>query len=163
MPDREGAAETRLRHMWTRLTGRRRLRAGALDGEEGKAEALADMTRRWPAADFVEDQARTTPYAARIFDADSWSPDTPLRVVMIGSDFEVRVWETLLKIPFGKATTYGDIARHLGKPNAARAVGALFERQMQEAMRSHRSPFLELATRVPLACGEASAPIDAAP
>ena len=94
------------------------------DGEEGKAEALADMTRRWPAADFVEDQARTTPYAARIFDADSWSPDTPLRVVMIGSDFEVRVWETLLKIPFGKATTYGDIARHLGKPNAARAVGA---------------------------------------
>ena len=43
---------------------------------------------------------------------------------MIGSDFEVRVWETLLKIPFGKATTYGDIARHLGKPSAARAVGA---------------------------------------
>lgn len=45
---------------------------------------------------------------------------------------------------------------------AARAVGALFERQMQEAMRSHRSPLLELATRVPLACGGASA-FDAAP
>ena len=82
------------------------------------------MTQRWPAAIFVEDASRTTPLAARIFDSRAWSPDTPLRVVMIGTDFEVRVWETLLKIPFGRATTYGDIARHLGKPNAARAVGA---------------------------------------
>ncbi|MFN0265146.1 methylated-DNA--[protein]-cysteine S-methyltransferase [Tepidamorphus sp. 3E244] len=94
------------------------------DGEGGRDETLADMTRRWPAATFVEDAARTAPYAARVFKRDSWSADTPLRVVMIGSDFEVRVWETLLKIPFGKATTYGDIAKHLGKPSAARAVGA---------------------------------------
>ena len=43
---------------------------------------------------------------------------------MIGSDFEVRVWETLLRVPFACATTYGDIAAHLGKPSAARAVGA---------------------------------------
>jgi AraC family transcriptional regulator of adaptative response/methylated-DNA-[protein]-cysteine methyltransferase len=34
------------------------------------------------------------------------------------------VWETLLAVPMGRATTYSDIARHLGKPNAARAVGA---------------------------------------
>ena len=47
----------------------------------------------------------------------------PLRVVLIGTDFEVRVWETLLRIPLGKATTYSDIAAHLGKPKAARAVG----------------------------------------
>ena len=94
------------------------------DSEDARAETLADMTQRWPAAIFVEDASRTTPLAARIFDSRAWSPDTPLRVVMIGTDFEVRVWETLLKIPFGRATTYGDIARHLGKPNAARAVGA---------------------------------------
>ena len=43
---------------------------------------------------------------------------------MIGSDFEVRVWETLLRVPMGCATTYGDIAAHIGKPSAARAVGA---------------------------------------
>jgi AraC family transcriptional regulator, regulatory protein of adaptative response / methylated-DNA-[protein]-cysteine methyltransferase len=43
---------------------------------------------------------------------------------MIGSDFEIRVWETLLKLPLGKATTYSDIAAYLGKPTAARAVGA---------------------------------------
>jgi AraC family transcriptional regulator of adaptative response/methylated-DNA-[protein]-cysteine methyltransferase len=42
---------------------------------------------------------------------------------MIGSDFEVRIWETLLKLPVGKATTYSDIASHIGRPTAARAVG----------------------------------------
>jgi AraC family transcriptional regulator, regulatory protein of adaptative response / methylated-DNA-[protein]-cysteine methyltransferase len=47
-----------------------------------------------------------------------------LRVTFIGTDFEIRVWETLLKIPVGQATTYGDIASHIGKPKAARAVGA---------------------------------------
>jgi len=43
---------------------------------------------------------------------------------MIGSDFDVLVWETLLRVPLGRATTYSDIARKIGKPNAARAVGA---------------------------------------
>ena len=42
--------------------------------------------------------------------------DQPLRVVMIGTDFEVQVWETLLRIPCGKAATYSDIASHIGKP-----------------------------------------------
>lgn len=42
----------------------------------------------------------------------------------IGTDFEVRVWETLLRIPMGQATTYSDIANHIGNPKACRAVGA---------------------------------------
>ena len=91
-------------------------------GEE--AAALADMTRRWPNAQFREDSARTAPYAARIFDPAEWNADRPLNIVMIGTDFEVRVWKTLLKIPMGCATTYSDIASHIGNPKAARAVGA---------------------------------------
>ena len=43
---------------------------------------------------------------------------------MIGTDFEVRVWETLLKVPMGRATTYSDIAAKICAPKAARAVGA---------------------------------------
>ena len=43
---------------------------------------------------------------------------------MIGTDFEVRVWETLLGIPMGKAATYSAIASKIGRPKAARAVGA---------------------------------------
>ncbi len=90
----------------------------------GRAEALADMMRRWPHADYRFDPQATKPYAGRIFEPERWSAQTPLRVVLIGTDFEVRVWETLLRIPVGCATTYGDVAGHIGKPSAARAVGA---------------------------------------
>ncbi len=93
------------------------------DAGEEKA-ALADMRGRWPRAACVEDSARTAPLAQRIFDSKLWRKDRPLRVVLIGTDFEVRVWETLLKIPMGRATTYSDIALKLEKPKASRAVGA---------------------------------------
>lgn len=89
----------------------------------GEAAALADMQGRWPRATYVEDQAATASYVRRIFDPATWRPDQPLRVVMIGTDFELRVWDTLLKLPLGKATTYSAIAGHIGRPTAARAVG----------------------------------------
>jgi AraC family transcriptional regulator of adaptative response/methylated-DNA-[protein]-cysteine methyltransferase len=44
-------------------------------------------------------------------------------VVLIGTDFEIRVWETLLTVPFGRATTYSAVANRLGRPTASRAVG----------------------------------------
>ncbi len=91
-------------------------------GEE--SAALADMRSRWPKAQYVEDLTATAPYARRIFDQSLWRPDQPLRVVLIGTDFEVRVWETLLKVPFGRAITYSDIAARVCTPKAARAVGA---------------------------------------
>jgi AraC family transcriptional regulator of adaptative response/methylated-DNA-[protein]-cysteine methyltransferase len=93
--------------------------------EDGNREvARADMARRWPRARLIEDERATAPYAARAFDAALWRADAPLRVVLIGTDFELRVWETLLKVPLGCATTYSDIAFRIGKPTAARAVGA---------------------------------------
>ena len=92
------------------------------DGD--RASALADMQRRWPRATLKRDDAATAALAQRAFDTALWQQDRPLRVVLIGSDFEVRVWETLLRIPLGRATTYGAIAGHIGKPSAARAVGA---------------------------------------
>jgi AraC family transcriptional regulator of adaptative response/methylated-DNA-[protein]-cysteine methyltransferase len=90
-------------------------------GEE--PAALADMKARWPRAAYVEDSARTAAIARRIFDSSQWQQDKPLRVVLIGTDWEVRVWETLLQIPMGRLTTYSDIASKIHKPAAARAVG----------------------------------------
>jgi AraC family transcriptional regulator, regulatory protein of adaptative response / methylated-DNA-[protein]-cysteine methyltransferase len=90
-------------------------------GEE--PEALADMQRRWPRANYVEDRDGTAGLAQRIFDTKLWRPDQPLRVVLIGTDFEVRVWETLLKIPMGRAACYSDIASRIKAPKASRAVG----------------------------------------
>ena len=93
------------------------------DAGQSREEALADMTRRWPAATFRHATDETAPLAAAVFDPLAWHPDRPVRLVMIGTDFEVRVWQTLLRIPMGRAISYADIARHLGKPTAARAVG----------------------------------------
>ena len=99
--------------------------AGLAFADPGEEQAaLADMHSRWPQASTIEDTARTAPLARRIFDSKLWRADRPLRVVLIGTDFEVRVWETLLKIPMGRATTYSDIAMKVRAPKAARAVGA---------------------------------------
>ena len=90
--------------------------------------AFADMTRRWSNATFVEDTDGTSALAQRVFDKQLWRPDQPLRVVLIGTDFEVRVWETLLKVPMGRAVSYSDIATNICNPKASRAVGAAIGR-----------------------------------
>jgi AraC family transcriptional regulator of adaptative response/methylated-DNA-[protein]-cysteine methyltransferase len=91
-------------------------------GEE--RAALDDMRSRWPRAGYIEDYAATAATARRIFDSAQWRPDQPLRVVLLGTDFEVRVWEGLLAVPLGKLTTYSDLASKVGSPKASRAVGA---------------------------------------
>src|SRR5690348_16639279 len=91
-------------------------------GEE--AATLADMKRRWPKATYVEDSARTAALAKRIFDPSQWQQKQPLRVVLIGTDWEVRVWDALLQIPMGRASTYSGLAQKVRAPKAARAVGA---------------------------------------
>lgn len=96
--------------------------AFADDGAE--TEALADMTRRWPNATYVEDPQATLPYVSRVFDRTQWHCDRPLKVVLIGTDFQMRVWQSLLKIPYGKAVTYSHVANDIGQPTASRAVGA---------------------------------------
>jgi AraC family transcriptional regulator of adaptative response/methylated-DNA-[protein]-cysteine methyltransferase len=94
----------------------------------GERAALEDMKSRWPRARYVEDKAATANYASRSFDPARWRADDPLRVVMIGTDFEIRVWEGLLRIPVGKATTYSHVAKTIGAANAPRAVGRAVSR-----------------------------------
>ena len=90
----------------------------------GERATFEDMARRWPNATYVEDLAATAPYAGRVFDPAKWRSEEPLRVVLIGTDFQVRVWEALLSIPMGRARTYSSIAAEIGAPLASRAVGA---------------------------------------
>jgi AraC family transcriptional regulator, regulatory protein of adaptative response / methylated-DNA-[protein]-cysteine methyltransferase len=93
------------------------------DKGQTRQDALADMMQRWPKARYVESPARTASYARQIFGQQT-SSERPVRLVMIGTDFDVRVWEALLKIPVGRAVSYTDIARHIGAPSASRAVGS---------------------------------------
>lgn len=92
--------------------------------DDDREAALGDMRRRWPSARLLADADATGAAARRAFDRNLWRPDAPLRLTLIGTDFDVLVWKTLLRAPVGSATTYSDIARKIGKPTAARAVGA---------------------------------------
>ncbi len=96
---------------------------GFADEETSIEQAFADLAGRWPNARFIRDDQRVAPLIAHSFDPARWCAEQPVRVVLIGTDFEVRVWETLLTIPVGQATTYQQVANRLGKPSAARAVG----------------------------------------
>src|SRR5947208_12008974 len=84
--------------------------AGLAFADAGEEQAaLADMKRRWPKADYVENTARTARIAQRVFDSRQWRQEQPLRVVLIGTDWEVRVWEALLRVPMGRLTTYSGL------------------------------------------------------
>jgi AraC family transcriptional regulator of adaptative response/methylated-DNA-[protein]-cysteine methyltransferase len=94
------------------------------DGAEQEQAIFEDMARRWPAARYTNARRLTAPYATRIFTPELWCKSDPLKLVLIGTDFEVRVWDALLKLPPGQAITYSDLAAHVCSPRAARAVGS---------------------------------------
>jgi AraC family transcriptional regulator of adaptative response/methylated-DNA-[protein]-cysteine methyltransferase len=94
---------------------------GLAFGDEGEDErTLADMTARWPRADFVENTKRAEEIAQTIFEHDG---KTEIGLHLLGTPFQIKVWEALLKIPEGKMTTYGTLATRLGDAKASRAVG----------------------------------------
>ncbi len=89
--------------------------------EIGTSAVFDDLTSRWPEARYVERPAALRGWAeAALGRADGQR--VPVQV--IGAPFQIKVWEALLAIPSGHVTTYGDIARCLGRPRAMRAVGA---------------------------------------
>ncbi len=90
----------------------------------GNRQALiAEFTAAWKNARIVEDGNRTRPLIARIYDPAMWNRSSPLPVLVKGTNFQIKVWEALLKIPVGTVVTYEDIALYIGLPKAVRAVG----------------------------------------
>jgi AraC family transcriptional regulator of adaptative response/methylated-DNA-[protein]-cysteine methyltransferase len=83
------------------------------------------MKGDWPAARFIEDEEAIRPLAARAFAfVRGEKLDRPLGLFVQGTNFQLKVWEALLRIPAGTCVTYGDLAHAVGTPRAARAVGA---------------------------------------
>jgi AraC family transcriptional regulator of adaptative response/methylated-DNA-[protein]-cysteine methyltransferase len=78
---------------------------------------------QWPKATLQRGQNETRVLHRRVFDFSSDREPAPVHLYVRGTNFQIKVWEALLKIPLGKAVSYEDIARHIGMPRAARAVG----------------------------------------
>ncbi len=91
---------------------------------DGDREAtLADLRARWPRAGWRHDDATTGPLADRVFWGAPGRGDPALALHVHGTNFQIRVWEALLRVPEGALVTYGDLARAIGDPKASRAVG----------------------------------------
>lgn len=88
--------------------------------QDGRTKIVRDFKRQWRHADILEYSAATKPYADRIFGAAKSAG--PLTLHLKGTNFQVKVWQALLKIPRGMVASYENIARQINRPRAVRAV-----------------------------------------
>ncbi len=87
------------------------------------ATALSELRDEWPEAKLEEAPRRLAPLADEILLRLRGQVSRRLTLSPRGSAFQLQVWEALLRIPEGRTTTYGELARFLGRPLASRAVG----------------------------------------
>ena len=90
--------------------------------ETDQHKALGDLQAKFPNASFFERKDDFQSNALSIFSKD-WSELNTIKLHLKGTDFQLKVWESLLTIPMGKLSTYGNLADKIGNPNASRAVG----------------------------------------
>lgn len=91
---------------------------------EGERDASwSDLEQRWPGASVTESSRRTTNVAQEIFEPLGARSGRPLALLVRGTNFQVQVWNALLRIPAGRFAAYEDIAHAIGSPKAMRAVG----------------------------------------
>jgi len=84
--------------------------------------AFSELEKRFPKAGFIQQTDGIQQNALQVFTAERSKINT-VKLHLKGTDFQLKVWEALLKIPMGNLTTYGTIAALIQKPKAARAVG----------------------------------------
>lgn len=92
-------------------------------GPAGVEAALAAIRAKWPGARFRRAQDETGALCQSLFAPDHGDPDRPLRLWFKGTNFQIRVWQALLRLPPGALATYSALARAIGAPGSARAVG----------------------------------------
>lgn len=90
--------------------------------ENGRAAAVRRLRSDWMNARLVEDGRWAQAASARIFGPSKGR--RAVRALVVGSPFQLKVWEALVRIPSGRVATYGDVARSIGRAGASRAVGA---------------------------------------
>ncbi|MFI0430861.1 bifunctional helix-turn-helix domain-containing protein/methylated-DNA--[protein]-cysteine S-methyltransferase [Mariniflexile sp. HMF6888] len=89
---------------------------------DNKQIAFSELEKRFPKASFIQQTDEIQQNALQIYTQD-WSKINKIKLHLKGTDFQLKVWEALLKIPTGNLATYGNIANLIQKPKASRAVG----------------------------------------
>ncbi|MGK2907874.1 MAG: bifunctional transcriptional activator/DNA repair enzyme AdaA [Desulfuromonadales bacterium] len=89
----------------------------------GREQALEALRESWHKAAFVQDPQASGPIINNIFKSDSSHKTEPIRILLRGTNFQLKVWEALLRIPEGAVVSYSALADAIGHPGASRAVG----------------------------------------
>jgi AraC family transcriptional regulator, regulatory protein of adaptative response / methylated-DNA-[protein]-cysteine methyltransferase len=89
---------------------------------EEEAKALSNLISNFPNAKYIEDKKDLNEDVLKIINKD-FKTLKEIKLHLKGTTFQIKVWEALLKIPFGDITTYGEIAKKIDSPKAARAAG----------------------------------------
>ena len=115
---RHGFADTPFGTAFIAETPRGLCRLAFIDGPSDASE-LSDLRETWPRAKFVRDDSRVTTLVDTIWGHKS----ATLPLAVCGTNFQVQVWRALLELDAGESVTYSALARKLGQPKGARAVG----------------------------------------
>lgn len=89
---------------------------------EDEMHSLSELQGRFPNATFISFLDNMQQNALYIFTHD-WTKLRQIKLHLKGTEFQLKVWETLLRIPLGELTSYGTIAGQITRPNASRSVG----------------------------------------
>ena len=89
-----------------------------------RKDPLSELRFFWKKADIVEDPHASREMIDRIFNTSFADASAPLHLILNGTNFQIKVWEALIKIPFGAVVSYEDVAIQVGIPGATRAVGS---------------------------------------
>ena len=90
--------------------------------EDDEQKALINLKLKFPNANYLENYNEYHQQALQFF-SNNWSSKAPITFHVRATDFQLEIWNALLQIPLGKLSTYGAIAKSIGKPMASRAVG----------------------------------------
>lgn len=125
---KNGGAQLRINYSFSATFFGRVLVASTLKGvcfiafTENEEAELAVLTAKFPQAQYQQQTDAFQQDVLQIF-TQNWAQPNLIKLHLKGTDFQLKVWETLLKIPMGRLSTYGSIAKSIGLPSASRAVG----------------------------------------
>ncbi|POP53609.1 bifunctional transcriptional activator/DNA repair enzyme AdaA [Zhongshania marina] len=98
------------------------------DEAQGEAELIAELEQEWAAAELIRDDRRAAAFHETAFNARSGTKPEKLRVLLKGTEFQMKVWEALLAIPAGELCSYQQLAESMGMPTSTRAVASAIAR-----------------------------------
>lgn len=90
--------------------------------EERSRNEYEIFSIQWQFATLIHKPSLTQVYIKRLFEQNTNTKN--LHLLVQGTDFQIKVWEALVKIPFGTVASFQQIAESIGQPNAVRAVGS---------------------------------------